>query len=774
MCFREPPEEAVRLDWRRVKLNDDAETAKNPCYHSPCRYRSSFGKVPMLLKKFALKKFALKDIAHKFSHRRTPILAALFILSIFLPVILGAARQSATVDNTEIAASPISWSSIGPRDAGGYGGKINAFAYVKSNSQVMYIGAGWGNTPRESPSQSGVYRTTDGGAHWTAANQGLTNPDGTISSVINSLWLDQANPSVVLASTEFGGTFQSTDGGTTWNNVDRAEATRFSQAGTVLYLASRKGVLQSTDDGGTWAVSLALKEGATTVVTAAGATFAGSTSGDVYQLSGSSWTKLGHPGTGAIHDLAVDPFNTQVVYASVDDKAAWNQDLYGSIDGGNTWTAVNCNCSIGAQAIAFSNVTKDRLFLGDDGSGSVLYLKADGNSNPTISRGAYGTVDVRYIVPVPGKKKSDDACYILEDQGVYLAPTCSSGGVTELSTGVDVTLVYDVAVSPDGKNVEAPLQDNSSTSSQNGGTSWPVSGPAGEGGEARYHPDNSGYCYIAHPDEALYVSKDGCATFSSASILPESLTFDPANAKTLYVVDIGANQVSKSVDKGLTWKAAGWKFTNPYQVAMAPSDDKSIVVATGTSTGPSKLFYSHDGGKTWKRSSGLPKTQVVSPEQIYFPTHRFYAAFDSQDAGTVLLADHDPKTDNVLLYRSSDGGQSFTRVHTFVQPTPQRHWPNLLLPKEEKNPSKDSFYYATRFYGNRVVFNPKPQSGDPAVVVTTRFGAFLSSDLGTTWARIDKTSISHHFIGAAWDGQGYLYLSTFGQGIIKSTNPVQP
>ena len=677
------------------------------------------------------------------------------------------------------AADPalaIKWSSIGPRDAGGWGGKVNAFAFVESSPSTMYIGGGWGNTPKESPSQMGIYRTTDGGAHWTAADNGLTNPDGTISSVVNSMWLDQNNPSVVLASTEFGGTFKSTDGGTSWTNVDRAESTRFALVGTTLYLATRKGVLQSTDDGSTWTVSLPLTDGATTVVTAAGATFAGSTDGDVYQLSGSSWTKLGHPGTGAIHDLTVDPFNTKAIYASVDDKGVWNECLHASTDGGTNWTAINCNLfSIGSQAIAFSSVTPHRLFVGDDGSGYILYFKGDGNPNPTISQGAVGTVDVRYIIPVKGKSKSDDACYVLEDQGLYFTPTCSSGSVSGLSVQVNNILSYDVALSPNGKNVEATLQDNSSTSTQNGGKTWPVSGPAGEGGEARYDPDNSGYCYIAHPDEALFISTDSCASFPQyANILPESLTFDPANAKTEYVVDISSNQVMKSTNKGLSWNAAGWKFTNPYQVAVAPSDANSIVVATGTTTTPSKLFYSHDGGKTWQQSSGLPKGVGVLPEEIWFPTHRFYAAFDPQNAQNILLADHDPKTNNVLMYLSTDGGQTFSHIHTFVQPPTQRGWPHILLPQEERNPSKDSFYYATRFYANRVVFNPNPQSGDPAVVVTTRFGAFLSMDLGTTWKRIDTAAIAHHFEGATWDGQGHVYLASYGQGVIRSNQPIQP
>ena len=93
-------------------------------------------------------------------------------------------------------------------------GKLNAFAYVQSNPQIMYVAGGWGNTPRESPSQAGIYRTTDGGKHWRAIDAGLTNADGTISSVVNGLYIDEKNPSVVLAATEVGGTFRSSNGGT--------------------------------------------------------------------------------------------------------------------------------------------------------------------------------------------------------------------------------------------------------------------------------------------------------------------------------------------------------------------------------------------------------------------------------------------------------------------------------------------------------------------------------------------------------------------------------
>src|SRR5690348_16598082 len=211
----------------------------------------------------------------------------------FSAVALGISALVLFSSVTPAHAAAIKWVQVGPSGNQIGSGKLNAFAYVQSNPNIMYIGGGWGNTPRESPSQSGIYKTTDGGAHWAPANVGLNNLDGTTSSVINGLWLDQSNPSVVLAATEFGGTFRSTDAGNTWVNVDRSESTQFAQNGTSIYVASSRGVLVSTDDGATWGVSLADSFGATTVVVSGTAIYAGDMNGDVYHLKAGTWSKTG-------------------------------------------------------------------------------------------------------------------------------------------------------------------------------------------------------------------------------------------------------------------------------------------------------------------------------------------------------------------------------------------------------------------------------------------------------------------------------------------------
>ena len=705
--------------------------------------------------------------------RKAPVEFAIIVVAAFVTLFANLPAQAQT------NALAVQWTAVGPAGPQIGSGKLNAFAQDLSNPKIMYIGGGWGNTPRESPSQSGIYKTADGGLTWKTRDNGLTNPDGTISSVVNGLWLDQTNPSVLLAATEFGGTFRSINGGKNWTNVDRSESTQFAETPSKLYVATRSGILVSADRGATWNVSLAASGGATTVVTANGATYAGLTNGDVYRLKSGAWTKVGHPGTGPVHDLIVDPFNAKVVYANVDDISAWNENLYGSIDGGHTWAFINCPCSIGAQAIAFSLVVPDRIYLGDDGSGVIFYFTANGSPNPQMNYGAqpYG-VDMRYIVPLPGVDKTDDACMLLMDQGLFYASRCTSGFAPPLDENVPNTLAYDVKITPNGQSATVPLQDNSAANSTDGGKTWFYSqaANAGEGGESFIDPTNPANCYFAHPDSGLWVSFDGCAHYSGPTVgAVESLTFDQSQAGKMYAITNadGAAQVSVSTNAGNSWSAAPWQFTNPYQIVVSPADPNTILVATGTASSPPVLNFTHDGGTTWKKAQGLPQQVQRNNQTIYYPTHRLYATFEPGVAKTILLTDHDPNTDNVLIFKSVDNAKTFTHVKTFLQPVPPRPWPFLLFPNSHERIPKHVPYYATRFFANRLAFNPQPPPGTaPAVVLTTRFGAYVSYDVGTRWKRIDALAIAHHFIGVDWNG-GFVYLSSFGQGVIRSNTPLQ-
>jgi len=674
-------------------------------------------------------------------------------------------------NNVSGGREAIEWSSVGPVFTQGYSGKLNAFVYARSDPSLMFVAGGWGNTPRESPSQAGIFKSEDGGLHWKPADNGLTNSGGTISSVVNGLWLDQSNPSVVLAATEFGGTYRSTDGGASWKRIDKWESTQFAQVGSTLYLATRRGVLASTDDGASWQVSLSSSPGATSVVTAGGVTFAGDASGNVFRLSDAGWSLQGHAGTGAIHNIAVDPFDGSIVYANVDDKGAWNQNLYGSIDGGVTWTRVFCHCEVGAQAIAFSLVVPDRLYLGDDGGGAIYYFTADGTSRPTIYRGGHTLgSDVRYILPELGSDSKSEVCYFVSDQGLFYDASCTSGPAIGMSHGIPNFLAYDVTLPPDARNIVVPLQDwNAVSGTPNGRVHFLR---VSEGGESFINPYDASSCYVAHPDEGLLISTNACASFTPPHGRGiESLAFVPPGGKKMYAIthdDRNRGRVATSTDSGFSWKAAFRGFEDPYQVVVSSSNANALIVATGTPSTPNFVYFSRDGGATWRKATGLPQT--VEQIEQYFPAHQFYAAFVPGDPGAVLLADHDPVTNDVLVFRSLNAGRSFTHISTLVQPPTQRPWPDFQIPPDDGGVASQAHYYATRFYGNRLAFDPKPANGCKAsVVLTTRFGAFQSFDDGATWRRIDSTAIPHHFIGVEWVA-GALYLSSFGGGVIESSN----
>ena len=230
--------------------------------------------------------------------------------------------------------------------------------------------------------------------------------------------------------------------------------------------------------------------------------------------------------------------------------------------------------------------------------------------------------------------------------------------------------------------------------------------------------------------------------------------------------------MSLSTDDGTTFSPAPWTFKDPYQIVVAPHDPKTMLVCAWTNA---RAPAPHVHARRWNVvARGTRVVQGVIPNAtIYFPTHRLYAAFDPRAPGTVLVADHDPATDNIVVYCSLNGARSFTLVSTFIQPTPQRPWPNLLMPFEDERAGPEIPYYATRFYGNRLAFNPHaPAGAQAAVVLTTRFGAFSSFDAGSNWQRIDLAAIPHHFIGVSWI-DGVVYLASFGEGVIKTTTPVQ-
>lgn len=79
----------------------------------------------------------------------------------------------------------------------------------------------WASTVNitSNPGPGAIYKTTDGGAHWSLSNAGVTAPD------TRALLVDPDDPSVIYAASAGidpanpGGVYKSVDGGTTWNSM---------------------------------------------------------------------------------------------------------------------------------------------------------------------------------------------------------------------------------------------------------------------------------------------------------------------------------------------------------------------------------------------------------------------------------------------------------------------------------------------------------------------------------------------------------------------------
>jgi len=118
---------------------------------------------------------------------RSRVSARLVGLAVVTGLLLGAAGPAAA-----------DWTSIGP-----YGGSVSALAIDPRTPTTLYAGT-----------SAGVYKSTNGGTSWSAANAGLMCGDALCS--VGHLALDPQTPTTLYAGTG-AGVFKSTDSGASWS-----------------------------------------------------------------------------------------------------------------------------------------------------------------------------------------------------------------------------------------------------------------------------------------------------------------------------------------------------------------------------------------------------------------------------------------------------------------------------------------------------------------------------------------------------------------------------
>src|SRR5438477_10044353 len=212
-------------------------------------------------------------------------------------------------------------------------GAIGALTYDAAHT-TLYAGTGEDAAAGDAEAGVGVYRSTDGGAHWSAlaGNSSFTN------RAIRTIAVDNLNDST-------GSTIYVTSG----RGVHGISSTTAGAVSQIPPGTPGVGVWKSTDGGATFTQA----QPSTVVL--------GPQSGQTFQSSfGSS--------RGATA-LAVDPTHPGVIYAS-----AYNVGIWRSTDNGTTWTNIHSVTNTGAMRSEFAVTTTPdnhtRMYSGEGDSGT--------------------------------------------------------------------------------------------------------------------------------------------------------------------------------------------------------------------------------------------------------------------------------------------------------------------------------------------------------------------------------------------------------------------
>lgn len=168
--------------------------------------------------------------------------------------------------------------------------------------------------------------------------------------------------------------------------------------------------------------------------------------------------------------------------------------------------------------------------------------------------------------------------------------------------------------------------------------------------------------------------------------------------------------------------------------------DDEVVLAVVRETG---LYRSIDGGNTWKGLSvpSLPTTGVDFHDIVFHPV----------SSDTVFLVT------SLGCYKSSDKGQTFSKVTSTISPTQSIIFspanPSIVFGADTNGPLKstdggntwialkDNFYFGNRFVSH-IAVHPSDTGNSIRILAATGFadtvGLFFSSNSGTTWRPFNK------------------------------------
>uniref|UniRef100_Q022A7 Glycosyl hydrolase n=1 Tax=Solibacter usitatus (strain Ellin6076) TaxID=234267 RepID=Q022A7_SOLUE len=617
---------------------------------------------------------------------------------------LAAAPAAAAGLSPAITNDSAKWTLIGPQPTGAgttsvTSGRVNAIAIDPRDNNVVYIGA----------AEGGVWKTTDGGVHWTP----LTDTQPSLAT--GAIAIDPNHPDTVYVGTGeenfagdsyYGaGILKSTDAGATWTNVvgpflrDKIGSIAVQPINSqVVICASTTGIWRSADAGNSWSsvlvgtgVTVAFDPANDAGVYATVGNPNGSTLNGVYHSadSGLTWTPLRGAAPAALPvtsvgrmELAVSKAAPATVFVQIQDSSTANfgnlLGIYKSTDAGLTWNKLPISNALVQQwgpqlwydnTIRVSPTDPNVIYAG----ALLIYRSLDGGNTWTLPaqtgpNGVLLHVDLHYLAFTADGSK----LYIANDGGMYSTTESTAARInwTSLNNTLAITQFYPGMTIDPANPLKAVggAQDNG-TQRFSGDFSW-TAVTCGDGGYAAIDPSVPGFAYGACQQIAvrrtLNLFDNSTAWVSAQYGLDQAdpvqfiapLVLDANNPKTLY---FATYRVWQSTDEGGKWTAispdlTGGKKGTIKTIATAPSDSNVLYAGTSNSKLQVTLDAQHGANASWiDRSAGLPPRTVTKIAVDPLNAATAYATFSGFPAG--FGADSGGH-----VFKTSDSGATWTDI----------------------------------------------------------------------------------------------------------------
>jgi photosystem II stability/assembly factor-like uncharacterized protein len=562
-------------------------------------------------------------------------------------------------------------------------GSIGALAVAPSDPKTIYAGSGESDIRSSLSFGNGVYKSLDAGRTW--AHVGLED-----TRHISRIVVDPQNSNVVYvgalghvyAPNEQRGVYKSTDGGSHWTKVlDQGPEIGVSD----LAICSGHPPLLFAGTWHTWRPPWSTYA---PIDRPGGGLFRS-------QDGGANWARLSGAGLpeGDWGRVGVDVApDGKRVYALIQAKKS---GLYRSDDGGDTWTLANDDPRLTSRAWYFNSVTidpsnPDVIYIPN----VALYRSENGGNTISIVRGAPGGDDYHQIWVDPRNSASmvlgtDQGTTISLDRGQswstwYNQPTAQFYHVI-----TDNQFPYAVYGTQQDSGSAAVL--SRTNYGQITPRDWFPAGPS-ESGYMALDPNDpniiylgSSYGGVARFNRRTSLSQDvtpwPVSTFGSEidqrkyrAPWSPVLVFSPSDPKALF---LGTQYVMKTLDGGLHWGTISPDLTGSTVAAgdkrpretptvenakqrgygvvntIAPSPLNRELIWAGSDTG--LVHVTRNGGKSWKDVTprGLSDWSRISLiEASHFDPAVAYAAVDRS-----RLDDQSPH-----LYRTRDYGTTWQPI----------------------------------------------------------------------------------------------------------------